>query len=692
MEKFIMETSNVASFTECVLQLVSNSLNANSTAIAIRIYVKERYIQVVDDGAGIPKQVLDTVAEYDMQNAYNWSILDICNCNSKNQTLANIRRLSDAVMISSRSYTSPTTYMKIFKGYHAPNIVTIPERQACGTTVSIYGFHELTLNKWNVSLMRHLLENIALVNPQASFSIRDDEKKELITKISKPRTSIHIFQVLYDNKVVSLNNMWYIEDKEKSYIQFSAYIGLSNIRSNSPQFIFLNNIPVRCPLILREISDMFIAGWKPVRRVQRNAFILLFITCPEYIFTIEQEKRTLMLPRMHDLLQSVRVKMINIFNNNVSPLSRSVSRRIRRNGNLIYSNENSLNNMNLFKNTSILRQPPVIEAGQPLTAAPRNSNNLTSAPSEWSNWSYKSPTAPKRNKRHGNSVTFYKRFDFLPEKLHKVLRARTKLTKTDFLNDSSGSIFSFKLKTGLQIPDTLLHQEMDVRPCKAAQRFHEFRLKKEHLKFIKILGQMNNEFIVGLLIHNDVKVLLLMDQHAIHERIRYEDLLRKYKLQARHQLHSIKLRDPISINLPIDKCNSLASRQMQLTKFGVSLSVISDTTVAVRAVPECLKRNKYHHDETKLKLNVQNLLNEILQSHSTNNDLPLTIHNAIAMEACHGTLFISDITSKVDNAYINIQNIYFSVANAGFQYNNNLIRFYIALFRPLSNIRVFQEL
>lgn len=89
---------------------------------------------------------------------------------------------------------------------------------------------------------------------------------------------------------------------------------------------------------------------------------------------------------------------------------------------------------------------------------------------------------------------------------------------------------------------------MDVRPCKAAQRFHEFRLKKEHLKFIKVsgslgsfinytnlyklryllvqvLGQMNNELIVGLLIHNDVKVLLLMDQHAIHERIRYEDLL-----------------------------------------------------------------------------------------------------------------------------------------------------------------------
>lgn len=41
----------------------------------------------------------------------------------------------------------------------------------------------------------------------------------------------------------------------------------------------------------------------------------------------------------------------------------------------------------------------------------------------------------------------------------------------------------------------------------------------------QILGQLNNELIVGLVIQNNVKILLLMDQHAIHERIRYEQLL-----------------------------------------------------------------------------------------------------------------------------------------------------------------------
>ena len=51
------------------------------------------------------------------------------------------------------------------------------------------------------------------------------------------------------------------------------------------------------------------------------------------------------------------------------------------------------------------------------------------------------------------------------------------------------------------------------------------KLKLQSFLFSQIVGQMNNDLIVGLIIHNNVKILLLMDQHAIHERIRYEHLL-----------------------------------------------------------------------------------------------------------------------------------------------------------------------
>lgn len=114
----------------------------------------------------------------------------------------------------------------------------------------------------------------------------------------------------------------------------------------------------------------------------------------------------------------------------------------------------------------------------------------------------------------------------------------------------------------------------------------------------------------------------------------------------RNQLFSVKLKEPITIQLSVDNCNLLLSNQVILKQFGVTLCVINNDTAIVYAIPECLKRNKYHCDEIKLKINVENFLTELLQSFATygsyqSNNLPLTIHNAIATEACHG-MFINE--------------------------------------------------
>ncbi|XP_015428859.1 PREDICTED: DNA mismatch repair protein Mlh3-like [Dufourea novaeangliae] len=513
MDTSIVATSNVTNLAECVLELVLNSLKANATSIAIRFHTEIRKIQVVDNGIGISREKLNAIAEYNAQNEPR-NVQDICNSNK--QTLANIRRFSDALIITSRRHKSSKTYMKVFKVCCAPKIIRVQRRPSIGTTVSIYGFHELSFDKWNILSMYLLVGNIAIVNLQVSFSIRDDQGKKVIMIISKPHKPIEIFKSLY-RREVSFNNVWYIENVNEDSTKFCAFIGLANTKLNARQYIFLNNRPVHCPLILQVISTAFI---------------------------------------------------------------------------------------------TILR------------SSVQKTNNFDS------------------------TTLFHKHYDFLPKKLHKLLCGNTKLTKTDVLIKSGGSVTSSRLKSGLQIPDTLLHHEMVVRPCKAVQRLREFRLKKELLEFVEILGQVRNEFIVGLAIQNDWKVLLLMDQHAIHERIRYENLLHKYKSQTRNQLLSTKLRDPIVIQLPVDKCNLLISNKIQLKRFGISFIAINDSTMAVHTVPECLKKDRYY-DEVKLKFNLQSLLNEILQyftkdKHHGLNDLPHTIHNAIAMEACHGAIKFGD--------------------------------------------------
>lgn len=41
----------------------------------------------------------------------------------------------------------------------------------------------------------------------------------------------------------------------------------------------------------------------------------------------------------------------------------------------------------------------------------------------------------------------------------------------------------------------------------------------------QIINQVNDEFIAAWMMYGEVKILLMIDQHAVHERIRYENLL-----------------------------------------------------------------------------------------------------------------------------------------------------------------------
>ncbi|XP_017767501.1 PREDICTED: DNA mismatch repair protein MutL-like [Eufriesea mexicana] len=634
MEASIVGMTVVTNIADCILELVSNSLYANATSIAIRIHNAKRKIQVVDNGIGIQKVQLKEIAEYSNKDMFIYS-KDISI--RKKQTLTDIRKLSNAMIITSRYYNSSETYIKVFKVCHDPIICTVKRRPSQGTSVSIYGFHELSLSKWNVAFMYHLIGNIAIANPQTSFSVRDDQEKKVTMIITKPHNPIDIFKSLYKKEVL-LHKIWYIKSMKKPDIKFYAYIGFSNSNFIASQCIFLNDKLVHCPIILQVASTTFINTLKFFKKrhcqqipEKRAIFILFFIMSNKYIFTIENGKKTLMFSDMQDILQTIRKKIINIFTKNIKPLSVDVSRSWKNSSKQEFKNSNT----RMIADNLIQLLTPISQNNN------SNKENNQLILSEWSNWSY----SVNMKQFEKNSSKFYKHFDFLPEKLHKLLRGNRKLIKTDILNEYTRN--SIKLKSGLQIPDILPHQEVDVRPCKTAQRFREFKLNKELIKLIKILGQMNNELIVGLIIHNNTKMLLVMDQHAVHERIRYEHLLYGYKSQMRNQLFSIKLKDPIIIQLSENSCNLLLSYHMILKRFGITFNVIDNNTIMVCTVPECLKKNKYHYDELKLKLNVKNLLNELLQNLTSYEcyeitNLPPTIHNAIAMEACHGAIKFGD--------------------------------------------------
>ncbi|XP_017891827.1 DNA mismatch repair protein Mlh3-like [Ceratina calcarata] len=659
-----MEALNdINNIAECILELVSNSLNASATSIAIRVHRGERKIQVIDNGKGISRLQLKLMAEY---NKKHFDSSKLQNPRSKT-SLIKIRRLSNALMITSRHYKSPTTYLKVFEAFQSPKFFEIERRPCQGTSVIICGFHELSLKKWDTFSVCFLIRNIAIANPQVSFTIKDNETMDITMAITKLRSPTVIFKTLYSRELQH-HKIWYIKSTNRSDIKFHAYIGLTN--STSIQYIFLNNKLVSCPLILQVISAVFTNSLKFIGKEQnleislrrRRIFILLFIMCEaEYVFTIdENQKRILIFRNIQNFLHRIKNKIVRVFIKGAAPLSVSHSAKEHNSSDALltvdpipfitpisiknatflpthnshhikeHNEEYKTNEISSIANLTQLIAPIVHDENV-------NKEDTLLSLSNWSNWS-----SVKNLNNKTNGFKFYKQFDFLPRNLHKLLRGNKKLVMTDLLNEYNESLM--KLRTKWEIPPLLPRQEIDIRPCKYIQKYREFTLKKENLKYVKIIGQMNKELIVGLTIKSDMKMLLLMDQHAIHERIRYEQLLQEYKSQLKNELLSIKLKEPIVIQLPVHSSTLLLSNRSVLNKFGIKFSMTSSKhSIIIHTVPELLERNKYHSDVLKLKSKTQNLLNELLENIASYkcpqlNSLPLTIQDAIASEACHGSI------------------------------------------------------
>jgi len=113
-----------------------------------------------------------------------------------------------------------------------------------------------------------------------------------------------------------------------------------------------------------------------------------------------------------------------------------------------------------------------------------------------------------------------------------------------------------------------------------------------------------------------------------------------YKVQNEHGLLSVNLPDTLSMEFPTEMCNLFLRNQILLKKYGISLGSLKENTLLIRTVPQCLVINNNPYNREKILPKICGLLNDVIKNCNTSqtNALPLTIHNAIASEACHGTI------------------------------------------------------
>lgn len=127
-----------------------------------------------------------------------------------------------------------------------------------------------------------------------------------------------------------------------------------------------------------------------------------------------------------------------------------------------------------------------------------------------------------------------------------------------------------------QITDTPLSHEVRDEPAK-----NEDHDDLKRLKDARFIGALLNTY----LLLEDGESLILIDQHAAHERILYEALLLKRNERSDHKVTSQTLLAPLHIEVNEREMALLEKETEHFLALGFDYEVFGDRSVALRAVP-----------------------------------------------------------------------------------------------------------
>lgn len=117
---------------------------------------------------------------------------------------------------------------------------------------------------------------------------------------------------------------------------------------------------------------------------------------------------------------------------------------------------------------------------------------------------------------------------------------------------------------------------------------------------LRVLGQVAQMYIIA----EGPEGLYLLDQHAAHERVLYEQMLAQ---QAAVEEVSQTLLEPLTLELPLELMSVMETHRDLLVKLGFQIEPFGGQTFLVRAVPALLA-----HSETDLRQVMVNVLEETL--------------------------------------------------------------------------------
>ncbi|KAL5007944.1 hypothetical protein ScPMuIL_013525 [Solemya velum] len=309
----------ISSPTQCIEELVLNSLDAGATCVAVRVDLSCYKIQVVDNGVGISKEDLEKLGErYFTSKCHEVEDLDnLCYYGFRGEALSSLRDTSSILEVISRTNSSSQTFCRLFqKGKPLAVQESKVRRPSPGSTITLHDlFYNLPVRKRaineNLELerIRMRMEGIALMQTNISFTLRNDSTGSIVLQTHKSNGLLSTFSNLFGKKKSRI--MLKVEGKKDQY-SLDGYIGKEGYSRKDIQFIYINSRMVLKSRIHKLVNKILKKSMllkrrtgtsyelspgtsSPVKNADTNARYALFVMnlhCPysEYDITFDPTK------------------------------------------------------------------------------------------------------------------------------------------------------------------------------------------------------------------------------------------------------------------------------------------------------------------------------------------------------------------------------------------------------------------
>lgn len=238
----------ITNLTQCVEELVLNSIDAGASNITLRVDIPNLKIQVSDNGCGISFGDLKLAGErYSSSKCHVLKDLDqLTFYGFRGEALASLREICDVLEIVTRHRSSYQTYCKLFRNAQVLDLAEsrFPRTQS-GTTVTLHNiFANLPVRRKSITevldfeRVRHRIASIALVHPKTAFLLINDSSGTKCLQTHVCKSSVSTFSQLFGNYRSKGLQQVCFEHKD---FKVSGFISTDTHHSKSLQFVFVNN-------------------------------------------------------------------------------------------------------------------------------------------------------------------------------------------------------------------------------------------------------------------------------------------------------------------------------------------------------------------------------------------------------------------------------------------------------------------